>query len=344
MAENIPTIEEWRELYESVVRVKALAPWEWMTEAEIFGVQNPETDELGFASVMGMLGEHFAMSLYLGPEGLYEFWELEEVGHLASPEGLLETPQLQASFENRDELDKRDRTVIKDLGLKFRGRHAWPMFRSYRPGFAPWFLEAEEARFLTHALNQLVDVAPRVKEDSSLLESSDDESYLVRVPRREDDTLVWEDRMVDVPPPESLSIPIGMDPRVLEDLERLPPGGNSLEIDFFMFPAPIQEEKGARPYFPYMMLTVDAQSGVVLGHELLKPDPSLEAMWGSIPVTVARQLAGAEIMPEEVTVGSELLFQLLQPLAAMLRFELQHSQILPTLHPVKELLFQSVYE
>jgi len=37
-------------------------------------------------------------------------------------------------FEDRDGLDKQDREVIKKLGLKFRGAHAWPMFCSYRPG------------------------------------------------------------------------------------------------------------------------------------------------------------------------------------------------------------------
>jgi len=36
--------------------------------------------------------------------------------------------------------------------------------------------------------------------------------------------------------------------------------------------------------------------------------------------------------------------QLLQPLAESLRFELKQSQVLPNLHPVKELLFQTVYE
>ncbi len=48
--------------------------------------------------------------------------------------------------------------------------------------------------------------------------------------------------MMDVPPPEPLSTPIEMDPRVLEDLERLPRSRNRLELDLFMFPAPIQEE------------------------------------------------------------------------------------------------------
>jgi hypothetical protein len=49
-------------------------------------------------------------------------------------------------------------------------------------------------------------------------------------------------------------------------------------------------------------------------------------------------------VPEEISVGSDLLFQLLQPLAELLRFELEQSEILPNLHPVKELLFQTVYE
>ncbi len=50
------------------------------------------------------------------------------------------------------------------------------------------------------------------------------------------------------------------------------------------------------------------------------------------------------MLGERVTAGSELLFQLLQPLAESLRFKLEHSQVLPNLHPVKEYLLQTVYE
>jgi hypothetical protein len=67
------------------------------------------------------------------------------------------------------------------------------MFRSYRPSFFPWFLEAGEARFLSVALEQLSDVAPRFREDPSLLEPSGGESYLLRAPRRKGGTLLWED-------------------------------------------------------------------------------------------------------------------------------------------------------
>src|SRR5215216_6837141 len=64
MVEDLPTNEQWRRLYEAAVGVKELAPWEWMTETDVFGVQDPETEEIGFVNVMGMLGEHFGVSLY----------------------------------------------------------------------------------------------------------------------------------------------------------------------------------------------------------------------------------------------------------------------------------------
>ncbi len=344
MVEDLPTNGQWRRLHEAAVGVKELSPWEWMTEADVFGVQDPETGELGFVSVMGLLGEHYAMSLYLGAEGLYAFWNLQNLGPSVGPssasEALLEIPQLQVSFEDRNELDARDRKVIKELGFKFRGRKEWPMFRSYRPGFFPWFLEAEEARFLTEALNQLLELAPRFREDRSLL-ASDGGSYLVRVAHQEGGMHVWEDQVMEVAPPEPVPIRIEMDPQALETLARLPQSGHELEMDLFMFPTPIQGKKGSRPVFPYMLLTVDAGSGMVLGTELLEPTPSLEAMWGSVPLAVARQLAGLELRPKEVTVGTALLFQLLQPLAESARFELKRSHFLPALHEAKEALFEA---
>ncbi len=339
MTEDSPTLEEWRELYQAAIHVKELAPWEWMEEADLFGVQNPETDELGFVSIMGMLGEHYAVALYLGPEGLYGFWDLENAGPFMPAEQLFEIPQLQASFEDRDVLHKQDRAIIKELGLKFRGRQAWPLFRSYHPGFFPWFLNAAETRFLTYALEQTLDVAPRFRQDPSLLEPSNDDHYLVRVPRQKGGNLTWEDRSMRVPPPEPSQIPITINGQLLQALQSLPQSKHEIELDFFKFPAPVQE-RGARPIYPYMLLIVDAQSGAVLGHDLLTPDPSLEAMWGLIPEKVLYQLAGVGIVPKAVRVRSELLLQLLQPLAEELPFKVKQSETLPSLDSAKEFLFQ----
>ena len=69
-----------------------------MTEADIFCVQSPETGELGFVSVLGMLGQHYAVSLYLGSEGINGFLDLQAMGPFGDPNDLIQIPQLQASF------------------------------------------------------------------------------------------------------------------------------------------------------------------------------------------------------------------------------------------------------
>jgi hypothetical protein len=217
------------------------------------------------------------------------------------------------------------------------------MFRTYRPSFFPWFLESGEARFLSVALEQLADVAPRFREDSSLLESSGGEGYLLRAPHREGETLLWEDASTDISPLDAPPIEVEVEVSKMEALGQLPRRGVRLEVDFFMFFAPVRDE-GDRPYFPHMLLTVDAESGMILGSELLKPFPSLEAMWGSVPEDLADQLSGMELLPEKVSVDSELLFELLEPLAVEVDFELELLPSLPSVDTVREELLQAFGE
>lgn len=339
--ENPPSFEDWRSLYDAAVRIKELAPWDWMTESDVFGVQSPETDELGFVSVMGMAGEHFGIAVYRGTEGLYGFWALSSAGPYGNPEQLLEIPQLQASFENRDVLHQDDRDRIKELGLKFRGRHEWPLFRSYRPGYYPWFLEAEEARFLRHALEQTINVTTRFNEDPSLLEPTDDESYLIRVPRTVEGKLVWHDEIREVPPPEPSELVLMMDLETLEELKR--DGrriGQTVEMDFFMIPATVQETPRSRPFYPYLLLVMLRDQDLILGSEMFEPAPSLEAMWSRIPQTVVALFHGAEIIPEDVHVRSDLLYQLLQPVARELKFKVKQVRRLRALDEAKSFLIE----
>lgn len=338
MTGSSPTPSEWHRLYQANIRVKEIAPWEWMTETDIFGVKDPETGEIGFVSIMGMLGEHFAEAVYLGAEGLYSFWGFQQIADSAPPEAFLEMPHLQASFENRGELTAKDRAVIEELGLKFRGRQEWPLFRSYRPGYLPWYLEAPEARTLTYALEQAVEVALRFKEDPEMLEPSDEESYLVRVPREVGGNVVWEDEVMRVPPVEPEPIPVVMDMEALEYVKQLPRGEHTLEMELSVFPAPIQEEKGARPYLSHMLLIVESHRGLILGNELLMPEPGLVQMWGTVPMKVVHQLARMGILPREIRVQPSQLLALLQLLEEELDVEVKAVPRLCSLDRAKEVL------
>ena len=337
-----PSPEEAKKLYEVAGRVQALAPWQWMEESQIFGVKNPETDELGFVSIMGMAGAHLAVSVYRGAEGLYGFWDMVDAGPDIDPQMLLEVPQLQASFEDRDQTDARDRDQMKKLGLKFRGAKAWPLFRSYTSGYMPWYLTAAETRFLTVALEQTLEVAPRVKGNPNLLWGEDDRvdgDYLVRVARKEAGALVWQDQMMPVPEPESSPVRIVMDLEALAHLKSLPPSRLELEVGFFIMPTPVRD-KGERPYFPHMLLLVEESRGMIVGFEMMPPAATQELLWGQIPLKIVCKLAELGARPKAIRVASELLANLLSPLGQELNCPIKQEEQLPALEEAREGIMQ----
>ena len=158
-------------LYDLADQLYRVAPWAWMREAQLVGLRHPETGEIAHISIMGRDGIHFCLALYLEPESLHRFnliQEAEYEGITLSEEdtiGLIfESRQLQASFNPRSELEPRELAEIKRLGRKYRGKN-WPAFRSFHPGRAPGQLSANDAVWLAHAIEQLVQVAPILNDD-----------------------------------------------------------------------------------------------------------------------------------------------------------------------------------
>ncbi len=295
MAENSPSLEQWKKLYDLMAQFEQLAPWDWMEEDDIFGFEMPGTGELGFISVMGALGEHYAMAIYQGVKGLDGFWQMQELGPSLTPEFMLTVPQLQAAFEDREEITKEDRAVIKQLGLKFRGAKAWPQFRGFRPGCFPWYIEKAEAEMLICGLEQLLDVAPRFEDDPDLLmPTEDDDDYLMRV--LEDG--VWKDTIRRIESGQETTLHFKMNTQAMNALKQAMPGQHTLEVDLFMMTTPIQEKRSERPCFPYMLMICDQKSRMILVTELLQPLPDLKTMWEKVPALIVTTLAG-RVAPKE---------------------------------------------
>lgn len=271
MAENsTPTIQDWGDLYGAAIEFKKIGAWNWMWDSDIFGVQNPESGEVGYCCIMGRLGEHFALAVYPGTEGLEGY--LKVMSSIRDPlEAFYIQKCLMVSFENRSYLQNRDLRVIEALGLKFRGQNSWPVFRNYLPGYHPWFLTGEEARYLTLAIYQAMDVSLRFKKNPKML-NSEENRYLVRVPVMEEEGLKWRDEWLEPGAFEKAEIssePI--DELRLERIKRTIPRQVGIwEADFFYLPGPVQRRKEERPYYPYMMLWVDHDSGFIFNTHVAK--------------------------------------------------------------------------
>jgi hypothetical protein len=309
-------------------QIKALSLWQWMEETDVFGVEHPDTGEIGFVSVMGNIGEYEAIAVYPGAEGLYGFIDFQ-IDPSASPDRLIEIPQIQVSFSEPKFLEKRDRELLKGVGLKLTG--ARPLFRSYRPGFLPWFITVKEARLLIHALSQTLEMARRFAEQPVTFPDDGDgetEPFLVRVSRKEESELVWEDQIKLIRRPTLPPIEISIDAGLLRNLKSLPLSAMQLEADLFIGPGKIGKAQ-ERPLALYLLMLVDRLSGIIVGVEALTAEDTLDAMNGSVAEKVAKLLWQGKVLPKQIIVRSRLLLDLLEPLEKQLNIQIRRGDKLP---------------
>jgi hypothetical protein len=328
---------EAKELFDLAIKVKALAPWRWMEETDVFGVEDPDTHELGFVSIMGTLGEHESVALYLGAEGFYAFVDLIE-DEAAPPENLIQIRHVQAAFSDRKYLEKEDRDLIKQLGLKFRGSNAWPMFRSYRPGYLPWFVTLAEACFLIHALSATLDLATRVRDEANPIRPTgrvEKGGHLVLAARKEGDGLVWEDQVRVVPRPKAEAVRVSLDAVLLDELKRVTQTELELEVDLKIAPAKFGTA-GERPMALYIVMVADRASGFLFGIEVMTAADSLAAMRARVPNVVGKFLLQHRIVPKRMIVRSDSLRQLMRPFTQSLNIELVQADELPSIDEAGE--------
>jgi hypothetical protein len=130
--------------------------------------------------------------------------------------------------------------------------------------------------------------------------------------------------------PGLLQLRIEVDPAVMEAVRQLPRAKLKIEADFFMLMSRIGASN-ERPYFPYVILLVDATHNLVLGFEMLAPQPSLEQMWGQVGITALQQLAQIGARPSEIRIRDNLLYGMMLPFAKELNLKIKQVDHLPML-------------
>lgn len=316
-----------------------------MEEIDLFGVQDPATDMIGFVSVMGMRGEYRAIAVYLGEEGLRGWFDFESALQLDPklPDAaslLLEIPHLHVSFSDPDQFEKRDRDLLKGVGLKFNGGR--PLFRSSRPGYLPWFITREEARLLIPVLSQMIIIAERLLENPNILhfeKNDQDASFLVRVSREQGSVLVWEDRIRKFSLRRPQLMPLVIEPAVLNKLKLIPQSQLEIEADLFMAPGAVGK-RSERPLALFTLLLADYTSGFICGVEATTAEQGLTAMYAGLPNHVARLLLEGQLLPKRLRIRSDRLSALLTPLARELNIELLHASELPAIEEARNFMLE----
>ncbi len=313
-----PTKEEWGDLYQAAIGFKRVAPWQWMADDDLLAVENPSDGEVGYCSVLGKAREEFGLVVFIGQEGYRSYLQMltGDVG----PDIFdiwISGRSLSVVFLDRDEVDTQDREIIRQLGLRFRGRKAWPLFRSQRPGYVPWYLDQGEVRFLTAALGQTLVVAGRVaNEGLDLFRGVDADLILTRYYYEGQWLDEWRrPKLPSCQPVVSSALAEGRLDQLHRTAGRL---RGSWELDFFHVPAAVDSGSG-RPYYPCCTLAVDRMNGLIVGFNLMEqPSPSDEEKQnGAIGM-----LERGKQLPAEIWVASSEVKRVVEPVTEALGIRL----------------------
>ena len=331
--------QSWVSLYHLASRFKQMAPWRWMNDSDLFGIENPHSKEVGFCCIMGRLGEFFGMAVYKGRAGLYSYEKLLE----SDPD---EMPKLQAfeqnclmlGFDQWEELTEIEQERIETLGIKADADGEWPSFRDYSPAMMPWIIEtAEQVFYLEKAIEQALELCPRILHDAAFLEAPSELKNPFLVRRKQENK--WENEWLEVESYRPAAISVSIDRRSLrEEIGMLPKAQISWCLDYFFVPVATQHEEGGRPFFPKMLVIAQQGGGHIIGHGMFGPD-ELEQELQSFFTKVAVQ---ERCLPESVIVCRYESLELLEQLASSLNIPLELEEGNAVLEDIKRSLLDSM--
>jgi|GEM_PF-1018683 len=320
----------WQELYAAARRVHEMKPWEFLDDLDVVVVRDPASGQTGHGVFMGSGGTLFGFCVYRGAGGFYTYKDLIDGKNKGMSDEYLDALDcLKLEFGSREELEPEDLSVIRSLGLSFRGQHSWPQFRRFTPGYAPWFITESEAKFLTLCLEAGChhhDRVDRMEIDESLRKGE----YLVYSPVGV--APGFESRWEQLP-----ERPTGGAPRPVLDIKRLnalrsltPAAGVAWEADVFHIPVGILDRD--RPYMPRMAAACEEASGFVLDTEMSPPEPSTPQLLVNIVCSAAEK---SRMLPETVFVKGANEEAALAPLAKTLGFNVGRRKRLKTIQQFK---------
>lgn len=332
------SLSVWKDLYAETQKFIALRPWEKLGGTDLFGVRDPVSGDTGFGLVMGSGGAVFGFCLYLGADGFHLFRRLV-AGEIDPQRDDIFAIQnsLKLELGPRADLEREDHSVIRQLGLTFKGNHAWPEFRSLLPGFAPWFLTEEEARFLTFALSAACHHAEQVSRGNLEESLRDGECliYTVAAGSHTEFASGWEPWPIPECPPVAL-LPLDLPRLTALRAKKLKPD-TPWEADLFYLPSPVLDRE--RPYFLRLAVVCQQSSGFTFAGLPCSPEHSGPQ---SLAEAICTSIEEHGFLPEAIYVKDAEMAEALGPVARALGSNIGRRKNLNTIQDLKEAMFEQV--
>lgn len=269
-----PSLEQWKQLYEIADNLKKLAPWEILWSSDLITVLLPNREEPVYCCVMGQGGESFGIGVYPGYKSITGYLRMSDAPADEPPYiSLFQQDCLMCHFGDREEVMPQDRDVMKELGLRFRGRNQWIYFRSMKPGYYPWNIDSCQAGILIEALQNLAMAYLYLRKGEIQVDFASGQTLLrFYSPEKE----MWLNTATKLMLPDLTEYLHMTDELLLARLKKQQKSRMRLEFDLLYLPVPIQEHKDEIPRLPRMAMLADQKSGLPLDQHMAEPGECIE--------------------------------------------------------------------
>ncbi|MDY4975645.1 MAG: hypothetical protein SO147_01925 [Clostridia bacterium] len=211
-------------------------------------------DEDTYISILGRGNETYGISIYEGEMGFDKFKLLvsQEKLNLSPYMGMYLQDNLTCYWGNREELSKKQRDIIKDLGYKYRGKNQWLYFMSYKTNYMPYHFDGDEVKRMTKYLSALKNALELyMKENPKIdFECGNMLCYSNKQNRISSKKIYFDDFGFN-------GIQMADNKKLVKDLKKLPKTLDTLEIDILPMFTAIHDKSYDRPINPAMCLIAD---------------------------------------------------------------------------------------
>lgn len=340
-------------LYDIALQYKKTKLWKQLSDTELFALKL-SNGKIGYCSVMGELGEHIALALYVGCDGLDSYRKMFEANavysEMARHEMLLSQDCVQCSFENKDELSPFEigeaQRYSKTHGIVYRGQKAFPQFKRYKPSHYPWYLKDQaDEQFLYEALSAALEIAEKLKTTSkSSLSFLGGAPYNRTIPLLESSHGSYRLSTIELPDKQGTIYPAPLvkDEILVAKLKKKKKTILVWACEVVMFPSPMSDEAAHAdgmveapenaPIFPFMLLIVNCKSKMVIPNEFVV---DYESGAEKLVIALARSMADNGV-PTEIQVRDERTESLLSAFAKQVGTRIVRRDELTLLDEIEE--------
>ena len=267
-------------LYDLAFAYKKTKLWNHLYDDSLFAIECKD-GTICYVCVMGMIGEHNAVSVFTEEE-MQSYYCISESSffEVESPQGfekMISMSCCQCAFETKDMLRedeiKEVRAYAKEHHIRLAGKNAYPQFERYRTHKVPWKLADEaDMEHLADALEAAIALSDAMRKDEGLFSRFERIStdYLPPIPfLRRIDGQYRPDGTV-IPPEKKMPVyhkgEAGENELISKIKSKRRRG--TIECGVIWVNSPIQDSEDDTPYFPVCFMAVEEKDGMIFSYEM----------------------------------------------------------------------------